>query len=126
MTKVNAIISADMETATGNIRLLLKGESPQPYLLELNRACAPPIILALSTILEKSRERFKEKAEFQPATLTEARKISDPSGNLHLSLTLDHSLDLNVFLDEKTVTDLKTLLSELQDSGKLRKTPLAH
>lgn len=126
MTKVNAIIGADMETATGDIRLLLQGESPSPIRLEINRACVPPILMAITSIMKKSRERFKEKADFQPTTLTEARKVKDALGNLHLSLTLDHTMDLTVLLDETTVAGLQTLLSELKNSRKLRKTPAAN
>jgi hypothetical protein len=126
MTKITTVTSGVVNKTTGNVHLFCVGEGSHPRPLEINRACAARMIFLVGSLLKASRELFKEKDEAQLITLTEARKFSDPNGNLHLLLTFEEGIDIGVALNENVVEGLQTLLAQLQKSGRLRKAPAVH
>ena len=120
MTLINAVVAADVEGKTGDIILHLKGNSEKPYGMQLRRGCVSTLIVTLVGLMQKSREKFGDPTDFQPATLTGVQQYRDPHGNSHLILLLDHGLPIPLALDEKSVADLQDALVKLRESGKLR------
>lgn len=122
MTLINALVAADVEGKTGDIILHLKGDSPKPYAMQLRRGCVSTLIVALVGLMQKSREKFGDPTDFQPATLTGVQQYRDPHGNSHLILLLDHGFPVPLALDETSVAGLQDALVKLRESGKLRQT----
>lgn len=126
VTKVNAVTGMNVDSVAGDIVLVLQGESPQPYAIQIARSCVSALVAALVGQVKRSREKFGDNPDAQYLTLTGVRQTRDPFGYSHLELMLDNALPFPLALDKKSAEGLQTALSKLQESGKLRDSPLAH
>jgi hypothetical protein len=117
--KFNAIVGSKIDE-NGDIIVQMKVEAGEkPYGILFSRGCATNLILALVGQIHKSREKFGDTKEVQPAVLTGAQIFSDPHGYRHISLILGH-LPIPLAIDEKSARGLQSVLQEVIASGKLR------
>ncbi|MEP7173673.1 MAG: hypothetical protein ABI705_09325 [Aestuariivirga sp.] len=124
-TQINSVFGASVDK-DGDILIGLNGISTKPMGFKIHRGAVQAIVTTLLGLLAVSREKYGKPEDFQPVALTGCHQYRDPDGFSHLELMFEQNLQIATLFDRSSLDGLKTALSELERTGKIRPTAQRH
>ena len=113
-TRISAVLGTSIDEPTGDVVVLLQGESPKPYAIQVARGAVVKLIVTLVGQMHRTREKYQGSPEMQPAILTGVRKLA-ADDQFGLELMLDGGLPLGILIDPRHMPLLRSELSKLEE-----------